>query len=138
MLGRIAVRRSPLFSCSPQNSHRLTSRLYGHGLNALGLDPGRVFLVETQDDKQALWAIEEALRSGVPCRRRRHDRNRHRSQIGPAAESRRRRIPAGFSCWCSRKDLAGSERRDDALAHWCASNRDNDRFGLIARLAMAC
>ena len=43
------------------------SRLYGHGLMALGLDPGRVLLVETQDDKQALWAIEEAVRSGVPA-----------------------------------------------------------------------
>ncbi len=54
------------FRLSRKTSPR-RSRLYGHGLSALGLDPGRVFLVETPDDKQALWAIEEALRSGVPA-----------------------------------------------------------------------
>ena len=37
----------------------------GHGLSALGLDVGRLILVETKTDKEALWAIEEALRSGV-------------------------------------------------------------------------
>jgi protein ImuA len=43
------------------------ARLSGHGLNTLGLDPSRVILVETADEKDALWAIEEALRSGVPA-----------------------------------------------------------------------
>jgi protein ImuA len=42
-------------------------RPYGHGLGALGLDPARVILVEAADDGQALWAMEEALRSGVPA-----------------------------------------------------------------------
>lgn len=41
-------------------------RLHGHGLNSLGLDPARVVLVDTADDKQTLWALEEALRSGAP------------------------------------------------------------------------
>jgi protein ImuA len=36
---------------------------YGHGLAQLGLDVGRLLLVETQSDKDALWALEEALRS---------------------------------------------------------------------------
>jgi protein ImuA len=40
---------------------------YGHGLNALGLDPARLILVEAADEMQALWAIEEALRSAVPA-----------------------------------------------------------------------
>jgi protein ImuA len=35
----------------------------GHGLAQLGLDVGRLILVETQTDKDALWAIEETLRS---------------------------------------------------------------------------
>ncbi|MFI5015481.1 MAG: ImuA family protein [Hyphomicrobiales bacterium] len=40
---------------------------HGHGLEELGLDPARLILVETQDELQALWALEEALRSGVPA-----------------------------------------------------------------------
>jgi protein ImuA len=39
----------------------------GHGFNSLGLDPARVILVEAGDEKQAFWAMEEALRSGVPA-----------------------------------------------------------------------
>jgi protein ImuA len=36
---------------------------YGHGLAQLGLDVGRLILVQTRTDKDALWAIEETLRS---------------------------------------------------------------------------
>lgn len=36
---------------------------YGHGLRQLGIDVGRLILVETNTDKDALWAIEDALRS---------------------------------------------------------------------------
>ena len=46
---------------------RLHGRLYGHGLNALGLDPSRLILVETADRKETLWAIEEALHSSAPA-----------------------------------------------------------------------
>jgi protein ImuA len=42
-------------------------RPHGHGLNGLGLDPARVILVETADERQTLWAIEEALRSAAPA-----------------------------------------------------------------------
>jgi protein ImuA len=38
---------------------------YGHGLTRLGLDVGRLILVETETDKEALWAIDEILRSEV-------------------------------------------------------------------------
>jgi protein ImuA len=37
----------------------------GHGLNGLGVDLGRLILVETKTDQEVLWAIEEALRSGA-------------------------------------------------------------------------
>ena len=36
---------------------------YGHGLSQLGVDVGQLILVETDTDKDALWALEEALRS---------------------------------------------------------------------------
>jgi protein ImuA len=36
---------------------------YGHGLAQLGLDVGRLLIVETRDHKDALWALEETLRS---------------------------------------------------------------------------
>jgi len=39
--------------------------LYGHGLDRLGVDPGRLILVTARTDKEALWAIEETLRSRV-------------------------------------------------------------------------
>jgi protein ImuA len=36
---------------------------YGHGLNQLGVDVGRLILVDAETDKDALWALEEVLRS---------------------------------------------------------------------------
>lgn len=36
---------------------------YGHGLKALGLDVGRLLLVEARNDREALWALEETLKS---------------------------------------------------------------------------
>ncbi|MBO0764386.1 MAG: ImuA protein [Hyphomicrobiaceae bacterium] len=38
---------------------------YGHGLVQLGLDLDRLVLIEAETDKEALWALEETLRSEV-------------------------------------------------------------------------
>lgn len=40
---------------------------HGRGLQALGLDPARLTLVEAADDTETLWATEEALRAEGPC-----------------------------------------------------------------------
>lgn len=40
-------------------------RPYGHGLRQFDIDAGRLLLVETRGGKDALWATEEILRSGV-------------------------------------------------------------------------
>ncbi|HTN97299.1 MAG TPA: ImuA protein [Nordella sp.] len=53
-----------VFIVSLAQSLTSAGRLYGHGLNALGLDPGCVTLVEARTNRDAFWAIEETLRSG--------------------------------------------------------------------------
>jgi protein ImuA len=52
----------PAYGLRPYRPH---GRLHGHGLNALGLDPGRLILVETAHRKETLWAMEEAVRSAA-------------------------------------------------------------------------
>ncbi len=54
----------PTYGLRPYRSH---GRLHGHGFNALGLDPGRLILVETAQRKETLWAMEEAVRSAAPA-----------------------------------------------------------------------
>src|SRR5580704_2126134 len=54
----------PTYGLRPYRPH---GRLHGHGLNALGLDPGRLILVETAHRKETLWAMEEAVRSAAPA-----------------------------------------------------------------------
>lgn len=56
----------PLILVLPAQGSALGGPPHGHGLNGLGIDPARLLLVEAQGDRQGLWAIEEALRSGVP------------------------------------------------------------------------
>jgi protein ImuA len=62
LLGRLPRGGPMIFVTNPADGH-----LHGHGLNSLGLDPARVIIVETADGTQALWAMEEALRSDVPA-----------------------------------------------------------------------
>jgi protein ImuA len=58
---------APLFLVTSPCGLATFGRPYGHGLNSLGLDPARVILVAAPNATQALWAMEEALRSGVPA-----------------------------------------------------------------------
>jgi len=66
LLARL-LRTQRLVFVMPRYGQRHYGRLSGHGLNALGLDPARVILVETAHRTQTLWAMEEALRSGAPA-----------------------------------------------------------------------
>ena len=54
----------PAYGLRPYRPH---GRLHSHGLNALGLDPARLILVETAHRKETLWAMEEAVRSAAPA-----------------------------------------------------------------------
>jgi protein ImuA len=66
ILARLPQSR-PLIFVMPAYGQHQHGRLSGHGLNALGLDPGRVILVETAHRKESLWALAEALHSGAPA-----------------------------------------------------------------------
>ncbi len=64
MAGALAVRPGPAMLVASRRSLADFGAPYGHGLVRLGLDVGRLLLVVTRSDKDALWALEEALRSG--------------------------------------------------------------------------
>ncbi|MEO1720335.1 MAG: hypothetical protein AAFR23_08950 [Pseudomonadota bacterium] len=53
--------------CRPQAAKRECGELYGPGFERLGIAPSRVVLVETRDEADCLWAIEEALRARAAC-----------------------------------------------------------------------
>ena len=57
----------PVILVMPAYGRHQYGRPHGHGLNRLGLDPGRLIVVETAHRKETLWAMTEALRSGVPA-----------------------------------------------------------------------
>jgi protein ImuA len=59
--------RGKIFLILPTYEFGAYGRLYGHGLRALGLEPARLILVEPAHSRDALWAIEEAVRSGAPA-----------------------------------------------------------------------
>jgi protein ImuA len=104
-------------------------RLHGHGLCALGLGPARVILVEAGDDRQTLWAIEEALHSGVPAV--------VAGAIGRGMDlkaSQRLQLAArspGVPLLLLRP--AGAEGSSAAVTRWCIGSAEaaRDRFGLV-------
>jgi protein ImuA len=53
----------PILWCWPSALARELGRPYGHGLAGLGLAPSACLFVETQRASDALWAMEEGLRS---------------------------------------------------------------------------
>jgi protein ImuA len=67
LLGRMPPHEGPLLLAISVRGFARSGRPHGHGLNALGLNPARLMLVETDDRIQTLWALEEALRSRAPA-----------------------------------------------------------------------
>jgi protein ImuA len=57
----LAARRGPAVLIAARHCFADFGQPYGHGLRRLGLDVGRLVLAETRLDKDALWAMAEAL-----------------------------------------------------------------------------
>ncbi|MEM8616295.1 MAG: hypothetical protein AAGF20_05105 [Pseudomonadota bacterium] len=55
----------PVLWCSTLHNEQEYGSLHGPGLEALNIDHRRLIIVRTQRASEALWAIEEALRSQV-------------------------------------------------------------------------
>ncbi|MBX6329345.1 MAG: ImuA protein [Pseudolabrys sp.] len=66
LLGRMPAQGPVLLVAAPRGWTG-SGRPYGRGLHQLGLDPARVLLVAAGGREQALGAMEDALRSGVPA-----------------------------------------------------------------------
>lgn len=58
----LRLRRGPLVLVASHRCFAEFGRPYGHGLRSLGIALSRVLLVETRNDRDALWAMEEALK----------------------------------------------------------------------------
>lgn len=65
LAGSLAGQRGLALWCVPLKTLRETGTLYGPGLTARGLDPARLVVVNPRQTRDALWTMEEALRSGV-------------------------------------------------------------------------
>jgi protein ImuA len=106
------------------------ARLDGHGLNALGLDPGRLVLVGAEADEEAFWVLEEALRSralavvaGVLA-----------SGIDLKASRRLLLAAAGSGALCLALRPAGAEEINGTATRWRVRSAPagRDRFGCFA------
>ena len=60
-----AAERRPLLWCRLAREEREYGRLYGHGLEALGLSRNRFLTVTLKKPVAVLWTAEEALKSGA-------------------------------------------------------------------------
>jgi protein ImuA len=64
LLGRLSLPdNKAILWCQSRRMVQEAGRLYGHGLAAFGIDPARLLLVSAAREKDALWAVEEGLRT---------------------------------------------------------------------------
>jgi protein ImuA len=130
LLGRFLPTTRPVLLIASHRALADHGRPHGHGLQQLGLDPARLILVETHNDQQTFWALEEALRSRAPA------------AVGGAAvrldlkTSQRLHLAAGdagLPLWLLRP--AQADDASAAATRWRIGTAEaaRDRFGLLAR-----
>ena len=59
-----AGRKTDILWCTTASGTAELGALHGPGLAALGLDPARLIVVEAARQQEALWAVEQGLKSG--------------------------------------------------------------------------
>ena len=64
---RARLDRRPLLWCSSRASKSEFGGLYGQGLQRFNLDPTRFILIETKNDHETAFVLEEALKSSRLC-----------------------------------------------------------------------
>ncbi len=57
----------PLLWCSSRSKNSEFGGLYGQGLQRFNLDPARFILIETKNDNESAFVLEEALKSARLC-----------------------------------------------------------------------
>jgi protein ImuA len=68
LLSRCArLDQRPLLWCSSSPKLSEFGRLYGHGLRRFNIDPTRFIVIETKNDHEAIFVLEEALKSARLC-----------------------------------------------------------------------
>jgi protein ImuA len=130
LLARRAPTHKPVLLIASARALADHGRPHGHGFQRLGLDPARLILVETRTETQALWAMEEAVRSAVPA------------AVGGAIEkldlktSQRLQLAAG-DAGLPLVLLRPAQAREASAAatRWRigAAEAARDRFGLLVR-----
>lgn len=116
----------PVIWCQAEGGARERGQLYGPGLAARGLDPSRLIFVTTRRDREALWAMEEALASGAAA-----------GAVGeiPAlgmTESRRLQLAAakGGAMGLILRGPIGDRAANAALSRWRAEPAETAHLGL--------
>lgn len=61
----LAANGKSLCLCTLAGDAQEYGQLYGHGLTASGISPGRLVMVSAAREKDLLWTLEEALTSGA-------------------------------------------------------------------------
>lgn len=120
----------PVIWCQAEDVARERGRLYGPGLILRGLDPSRLIFITARREREALWAMEEALASGAAA-----------GAVGeiPAlgmTETRRLQLAAakGGAMGLILRGPIGDRAPSAALTRWraepCPDNRDGTLPGL--------
>lgn len=122
--------RAPVFVVETPRGLAGLGALSAHGFAGLGLDPARLVLVSAADDRDGLWAVEEALHSGGPAG--------ILAALGGAvdlkASQRLQRAAAGSGRPLLLLRTAGVVGTSVAMTRWriAAAPAARDPFGLVA------